>query len=344
MASEVTPVTASIVPAQADTTLSPAAMAALRLGVPASTGIAYGRDWDDFKDWCAAVGRTALPATAETLTEYATHMAYGDKPRSPASIERSRSAIRKAHRAESLDPPDSLGLATVVKGYRAVLAEAKDPRAKPRRASAATKKPLAAMLSRLDRDTLAGRRDAALVLVGFAVAGRRSELAALDIADVAETDEGVTISLYRRKTRTHQEVAVLRGSDASLCPVLALKEWLEFLASQGRTSGPLFVRIDRHGHLGPKTTRAGKPIGDPAGRMTAEAISDVIGRKALAAALAGRWTGHSVRRGFATESRRAGHDQLRIARHGGWADHSPVLAGYIEDADQWDDNALKGVL
>lgn len=54
-------------------------------------------------------------------------------------------------------------------------------------------------------------------------------------------------------------------------------------------------------------------------------------------------SGHSLRRGFATETHRQGKNLLRIARHGGWKDGSTTLAGYIEDADQWEDNALTDV-
>lgn len=328
-----------------DTSLSPAAQAAVARGVPDSTRAAYRKDWKDFVEWCASVGRTALPATSETLTEYATHMAYReDKPRSPSSIERARSAIRQAHRAANFDPPDSVGLAKVLKGYKATLAEAKDPRARQRQATAATKDALAAMLAKLDRSSPAGRRDAAILLLGFCIAGRRSEVASLDIEDVIETAEGLTVSVYRRKTRKHQDASIPYAADPNLCAVLAVKEWLEFLAANGRSSGPLFIRIDQHGHLGPEITRHGATIGDPNGRMTAQAISRVIGRKALSAALSGQWTGHSVRRGFATEARKAGHDQIRIARGGGWDEDSRMVARYIADADRWEDNALKGVL
>lgn len=347
MTSEMAPAsaTASVTQSVRDSSLSPEAVAALQRGVPASTAIAYKRDWEEFGIWCGEVSRTALPASAETLTEYATHLAYREvNPRSPSSIERARSAIRSAHRAAAVDPPDSLGLAKVVKGYRAVLAEAKDPRAKPRQASAATKKILTAMIGGMDRGTKIGRRNAAIVLTGFCTAGRRSEVAALNITDFTETDEGLSIAIYRRKTLQHQDLAIPYASDTSLCPVLAVKEWIEYLAAEGRDTGPIFVRMNRHGHLGQRVTREGEAIGDPSGRMTGEAISDVIDLSARRAGLAGRWSGHSVRRGFATESRKAGHDRTRIARGGGWADDSPVLARYIEDADQWADNALIGVL
>lgn len=327
-----------------DLALSPAAKAALRAGVPESTAVAYKKDLDDFIAWCADTDRTALPATAETLTEYATYLAYGPKPRTPSSIERARSAIRNAHRSLGLQPPDSLGLAKVVTGYRDKLAKAKDPKAKPQKATAATKDSLANATGALDLSTPAGCRDMALWLLGFAIAGRRSELAALDLSDVEETEEGLMVTVYRKKLKRLDEVAVPYAHDVALCPVLAVLRWKACLERHGRTSGPLFVRINRHGHIGPSLTRDGRPIGDPTGRMTGQAISNVIARRARAVALAGRWSGHSVRRGFATESRKAGHDQIRIARQGGWADNSTALAGYIEDADRWEDNALKGVL
>ncbi|WP_267884558.1 hypothetical protein [Streptomyces sp. NRRL F-2580] len=39
-----------------------------------------------------------------------------------------------------------------------------------------------------------------------------------------------------------------------------------------------------------------------------------------------------------------GQDQIVIAKRGGWAPHSKVLADYLEVVDQWEDNALLGVL
>ena len=49
-------------------------------------------------------------------------------------------------------------------------------------------------------DDLRGTRDRAMLLVGFAAALRRSELVALDVADVAETVEGLVVTLRRSKT------------------------------------------------------------------------------------------------------------------------------------------------
>lgn len=323
--------------------LSPEAIAAVAAGIPPSTREAYTRDLQEYRRWCESADRTPLPTSTHTLTEYATHLAYS-RHLSPSSIQRARWAIRRVHRELGLPVPDTDGFINVLRGYRSSLSEARDERARPRRATAITVATLDAMVSRLDRATPAGCRDAALVLLGFALAGRRSEIASLNIGDIAFADQGVVVSVYRKKTRKHQDAAVIHAKDQDLCPVLAVKEWMEMLAAAGRTSGPLFIRIDRHGNLGPRMTRNGQPIGDPSGRITPQGVGEVIGRKAQAAAVVGRHTGHSLRRGFATESRRAGHSQLRIARGGGWDDNSRVVASYIDDADQWTDNPLKGVL
>jgi integrase len=66
-------------------------------------------------------------------------------------------------------------------------------------------------------------------------------------------------------------------------------------------------------------------------------------RTAERAGLAGRYTGHSLRRGGAAAARKAGHDLVTIARHGRWKDGSPVLLGYLEDANRWTDNPMQGV-
>jgi integrase len=325
------------------TALDAATIAALAAGVPDSTRVAYKADVTAFAEWCAETDHCGLPATAETLAAYATYLAY-TRHLSPKSIERARWAIRKAHKIAELPVPDSDLLAQALKGYRQHLAKTKSPKAKPRKATAADQDVLAAMLSKLDIRAPAGKRDAALILLGFAVAGRRSELAALDISDVQEVPEGMIVTVYRVKTGDVQEVAVPYAENTDLCPVIAVTRWLNCLDAEGRTEGPLFVRIDQHGNIGNKVRRGGRSIGDASGRMTPQAVGQVVGRKAREAALGGRFSGHSLRRGFATAAYRAGASKLRIARQGGWDDDSAVLDGYIEDADRWTDNALKGVL
>ncbi|WP_327319278.1 site-specific integrase [Streptomyces sp. NBC_01235] len=331
----------------ASMSLSGAAREALATGTADSTRRAYTGDWRTFTDWCAANNRTALPSTPETIVEYVAALTTTPRPRtgrpySPSSIERAVAAIRTAHSAANLNPPSTKGARIVLRGYRDRLARAKDPAAKARKAQPAVPSALRAMLATLDRETLIGKRDAALLLLGFATAARVSELVALDLADVPESENGIEASVYRRKVKAFSDTAVPFGSNPATCPVRAVRALREAMTEAGRTDGPLFVRIDRHGRIAPPMYRRGVPIGDPSGRLTAQAAAQVVERAADAASLEGQWSGHSLRRGFATAARKAGHDLVRIGRHGGWADGSKALLGYFEDSDKWEDNPVTG--
>lgn len=134
------------------------------------------------------------------------------------------------------------------------------------------------MLGTLDRSTPAGQRDAAILLTGFGIAARRGELSSLDIGDLDFEEVGVQISVYRQKTRKMDDPVIHYRANRDLCPVRALEIWLATLAVLGRTDGPLFIRIDRHGRIAPPILRHGLPIGDPAGRMSGQAVGNVIKR------------------------------------------------------------------
>ncbi|MFE4425341.1 hypothetical protein [Streptomyces sp. NPDC056817] len=57
-----------------------------------------------------------------------------------------------------------------------------------------------------------------------------------------------------------------------------------------------------------------------------------------------RWSGHSLRRGFATAAKQADADLIETGRHGGWVDGSKSLAVYFEQAGMWDEtNPLYGI-
>ncbi|MFJ9376822.1 site-specific integrase [Streptomyces sp. NPDC101455] len=327
--------------------LSGAAREALAAGTADATRRAYTSDWAEFTAWCTTNGHQALPASPETVVEYVAALTATPRPRtgrpySPSSIERAVAAIRTAHSAANLAPPSTKGARIILRGYRDRLARAKDPAAKPKRAQPAVPSALRAMLATLDRDTLIGRRDAALLLLGYATAARVSELVALDLADVPETEHGIDASVYRKKIKAFTDTAVPYGSNPATCPVRAVRALREAMTEEGCTEGPLFVRIDRHGRIAPPMYRHGQPIGDSAGRLTAQAAAQVVERVAEAAGLEGQWSGHSLRRGFATAARRAGHDLVRIGRHGGWADGSKALLAYMEDSDRWEDNPVAG--
>ena len=111
----------------------------------------------------------------------------------------------------------------------------------PVRKKAATSDIVLGMAGTVGGKLLRQLRDKAILLLGFASAMRRSELVALNVADLEWTSEGVLLHIRRSKTDQEglgQSVAVRRGATA--CPVAALRAWVE---ASGITEGAVFRRI-----------------------------------------------------------------------------------------------------
>ncbi|MFJ1788374.1 tyrosine-type recombinase/integrase [Streptomyces anulatus] len=328
--------------------LSDEARAALAAGRADSTRKAYREDREAFIAWCTDQGEQPLPATQDLLIEYVTHLTLTPRPRTgrpsaPSSLERMLSAITTMHAELDLPKPETKGARTVIAGYKHRLAIDKKPGGKQQQAKAALPPALRKMLATLDRNTLIGKRDAAMLLLGYAAATRSSELVGIDIGEPVECDEGYMVSIYRVKMKKFTDSAIAYGKNPVTCPVRALRTLIAAMGEAKRTDGPLFVRIDRHGRIAPPMMRKGKPIGDPSGRLTPDAASDVVERLADAAGFQGRWRGHSLRRGFATAAQRGGAPMIRVARQGGWADNSTSLARYFDEGDPWEDNPVMGL-
>lgn len=339
------------VPAPLSGGVSAATLAALADAVPSETRRAFQREWDRFSIWCARSGRRAMPADDATLVEYVGAITATSRY-AVSTVERMVTAIRAHHRAAGEPPPDSYAVRKLISAYRSQLHEEHHPVARPRRAEPVTPARLQVMLGTLDMSTAIGARDRAVLTLGFAVAGRRGELARLNIENVRLVDEGLDVDVWRPKTNRDGPVAVPRHKTNLLtCPVRAMARWLDVLAEDGRTEGPLFVRIDRHGNLAAAMRRNGSPIGDPEGRLSDRAVANIVARTARAAGLAGerngaaapRWSGHGLRRGMVTAARRAGRQPEEIGRQGGWADGSRSLLIYVAEEDRWIDNVLEGL-
>ncbi|MGH7727368.1 MAG: site-specific integrase [Vulcanimicrobiaceae bacterium] len=164
---------------------------------------------------------------------------------------------------------------------------------------------------------------AALLLVGFVGALRRSELVALDRGDLRAREEGVVLAIRRSKTDPEaagREIGIPRAEE--LCPVRALEGWLAHAPDDG---GPVFRAIDRHGKL-----RA---------RLSSHAVGEILKRRAAAVGLdPDELGGHSLRSGFATAAARAGATEEAIARQTGHRSLA-VLRTYIRRGNLFEDHA-----
>jgi integrase len=185
------------------------------------------------------------------------------------------------------------------------------------------------MLEGLGSDP-AGCRDRALLLLGFAGALRRSELVGLDVADVSEGTDGLTVRLRRSKTDQEgagRTIGVPYGSNPITCPVRAWRGWLEV---SGIAEGPAFRPVDRHGHIG-------------ATRLSAPAVALVLKRHAARAELdPGEVAGHSLRAGLATSAAVAGVPERVIAEQTGHKG-TAMLRRYIREGSLFRENAAGAV-
>jgi integrase len=189
---------------------------------------------------------------------------------------------------------------------------------------------LRAMVSALDDSTPAGLRDRALLVLGFAGAFRRSELVALEVADLAFGVEGLTVTIRRSKVDQEGEgegVGLPYGSHAATCPVRTVRRWLD---AAGIVEGPVFRSVDRHGNVGSQS-------------MAGRSVALIVKRAAEGAGLdPARFSGHSLRAGLATSAAQAGKSERTIMRQGRWRSVTTARR-YIRDADLYRDNAAAGI-
>lgn len=268
-----------------------------------NTPRAYDSDWKLYLSWCRRQGLEHLPPDPQVVGLYITACASGAatanrKPAAVSSIERRLSALSWHYRqlGERLDRGDR-HIATVLEGIR-------NTHGRPSvQKEAVVPEDLIAMLETLNRGTLRGLRDRAILLIGFAGGLRRSEVVGLDVgAEQTENgrgwvemlDRGILLTL--RGKNGWREVEIGRGSSDSTCSVVALETWLKL----GRIAhGPLFRRV----------TGEGKTVGPE--RLRDQEVARLVKRTAVAAGVRSdlsegeqeaRFAGHSLRAGLASSA------------------------------------------
>ncbi|MCJ2074515.1 site-specific integrase [Methylobacterium sp. E-016] len=200
---------------------------------------------------------------------------------------------------------------------------------------------MAAILMRTP-DTLTRKCNRALLALGFAGAFRRSELVALDVADLRDDAEGLRVLVRRSKVDQEGqgfEKAIPHGR--FIRPVALVCEWLD---AAGITDGPLFRPVSRSGNVRKAKLDLGhegsaEEVGTelPEPRLTTQAVADIMKRYTTAAGLdASTFGAHSLRAGYITSAAERGADLARIMDQSGHRDPRTVV-GYIRRA-----NAFKG--
>lgn len=342
-----------------DAGLSAGVTARTRKARSENTLRAYDSDWAAFSGWCASTGttgrtgrsgrsgRSALPASPQDVAEYLAEAADARRPDggwayTASTLSRWIAAINFVHRRAGLPCPGGHELVQdFLAGLRRTRAQP------PQRSKALSLTDLTTVLDRIETRAwpaaVIGRRDAALLLVGWASAGRRSEVAGLDRSDVtAHPADGLHLRIRVSKTDPHaagQVVAIPFGSQPTTCAACRVTAWLAVLTAWD-TGGRVAVmtelrrppttrhvchldRLNRLNRVWPDTPDTPGPlfravtkaatIADR--RISGAVVHGVLCHRLEAAGLSAAGFGaHSLRAGFVTDAFRAGADAHAIMR------------------------------
>lgn len=291
-------------------------------GQASSTKRAYGSAWRGFSTWCASVDLEPLPSEAATVALYLTVRAR--QSMAVATLALHIAAIRAAHLSAGYQPPAHPDLDSVWAGIKRTHGRP------PRKKRALLVEDLRRVVARLP-DTLTGIRDRAILLVGFAGALRRDELAKLSLPGaqagpirVEFVGQGLEIHLDRSKgDQLGRGAVVAVPFGKRVCPVAALQAWI---SAAKITAGPVFRKVDRHGRLG------GQALSDKAIANIVKAAVERVGLDPAA------FAGHSLRRGLITSANAGGADLAALKAHARHAKAETTI-GYIEEGERFTKSA-----
>lgn len=283
-----------------------------------STQAQYAKNWKGFVEFCDENGLQSMPSTIQVVAVYLSSLAKAG--RAVSTVSSHFAAIKYFHdRARiGLNWSDPI-LSEVMSGIR------RSSTRTVTKAEAILPEDLALLASG------ASLRDRAVLLIGFAGAFRRSEITGLTVENIEWCDQGIVIHLDRSKTDQEgkgAEVCIPHGNDKALCPVLALRAYLDRF---GIAAGPVFRSINKGGTVG--------------GDMSEEAIRLILAKAVERSGLGstGRISPHSLRAGFCTAAALKGASLPQIAKHARHSSTQTTL-GYIRVAERFKDHAGAGIL
>ena len=268
----------------------------------ANTERAIKADTELFTVWCIGHGHASMPASVETVEAFINGMA---ELKAPDTVRRYVSSISKLHDAAGLLSP----ITDPKTGrYRLPiqLALKRMHRAKGRRqkqVKGMTFDIRARLLEKID-DSAKGLCDRAMITIAYDTGLRRSELVALDLADLTTGTDSLA-TLIIRKSKTDQEG---QGAQALIAPdtLAYLTAWIGKAAI---TQGAIFRSIKKGDRVQPS-------------RLTDQSVRLILKARAtesgLPLALVEKLSGHSPRVGLAQDMSASGLDLPAIMQAGRW--------------------------
>ena len=297
-----------------------------------NTVAAYRWQWRHFRAWCDDQGLACLPATSRIVALWLA--SRWTACAAVSSLQLGRAAIRWIHReAGHQDPTGDVEVTRFLGACSRGQAVRDTASGTSRSAIPADAGLVRAMLDAIRWSDLPHQimlRDRALIATAYVTAARRNELGALLLADVEPDGLEFRIRIGRSKTSQRGKARTAGVINSrSIRAAGHLADWLTVHPLRGIPQAPLFVQLHRSGSC---------PDPSPlSGRGVARRIAlwgEAVGQPGL--------SGHSTRRGAATDASRAGARIAELQQLGGWAS-AEMPAHYVANADALLHHPLRSV-
>ena len=274
---------------------------------------AYESDFKDYSLFCINNGLKSLPTEPNTLSIYLTHLSKTCKF---STLKRRIASIKVVHKMKGhyLDSKHPIIMENLL-GIKRINGSHQK-----------SKKPLLInnlklvikAIDKYENNQLKRIRNKSLILIGFAGGFRRSELINIDTDDLEFVSEGLKIFIKRSKTDQSGEgvtKAIPYFKNEEYCPVTKIKEWISYKNIES----------------------------DKVYNISDKSVALILKKYALLAGLdPNKYSGHSLRSGFATSAAEAGAEERNIMAMTGHKT-TQMVRRYIQEANLFKNNALNKI-
>lgn len=265
-----------------------------------------------------------LPASSDTIARY---LADNAEALSINTLQQRLAALANWHQAHGFpDPTKAQVVRKVLKGIR-TLHPAQEKQARPLQLEQIgllvhwlDGAIAAAQVAQRQAEVLRYTRDRALLLLGFWRGFRGDELARLQVQYVdAVAGKGMSCFLPQSKGDREARGRTFKAPALQeFCPVNAYLAWITLA---GLTEGPVFRAVDRWGNVSDSGLHINSLV------PLLRSIFDAAGIPFVE-----QYSGHSLRRGFATWATSNGWDVKTLMEYVGWRDVESAMR-YVEPSD-----------
>ena len=288
---------------------------------------AYKSDFKDFCLFCAQNGFKPLPSDPKIVSLYLTYLSTKDNKMS--TLKRRLVSIGVIHKLKGyyLDTKhptikeNIMGIkrrkGSIQKGKKPILIN--------------DLKLIVDVIDQQKNEDIKKLRDRSIILIGFSGGFRRNEIVALDFEDLDFVSEGLKIDIKRSKTDQFGEgskKALPYFDNSQYCPVVSLQKWIKISKIN---SGSLFRRFSKGSKLSEN-------------RLTDQTVALLIKTYLQLAGIdSKKYSGHSLRSGFATSAAESGAEERSIMTMTGHKS-TEMVRRYIKEANLFKNNALNKIM